>query len=214
MEKTKITDALASLRKESKRNFAQSVDLIINLKDLNLKKPDEQVDQFISLPHGGGKVKKICGLVGPELVEESKKNLDHTLTLSDFETLTKKDIKKLTEEYDFFIAQANIMPKVAATFGRIFGPRNKMPNPKAGCVVPPKANLKVLKERLNNTIRVKAKAAPIAHCAVGVESQSDEDILSNVTHVYNIIVHSLPKEANNVKNVYLKLTMGKSVKVM
>ncbi len=213
MDKGKLLEAIKSARGTKERKFAQSFDLIINLKDLNLKKPDEQIDLYIALPEGLGKERRVCGLVGPELVEESRKELDHTITLVDFETLDKKAIKKLTEEYDFFVAQANIMAKVAGTFGRIFGPRNKMPNPKGGCVVPPKANLKPVKERLNNTIRVLAKKSLVIQTCVGRESMTDEQIAENILFSFGTIVHALPKEQNNIRNVFIKTTMGQAVQV-
>lgn len=214
MDKETVQKALKTLREEApKRKFSQTVDIIINLKDLDLKKPDEQVDQYITLPEGIGKEKKVCGLIGPELAEESKKELDHTISVTEFDKLDKKAIKKLTEDYDFFVAQATIMPKVAAAFGRIFGPRGKMPNPKAGCVVPPKANLKPVKDRLSQTVRLQAKKSLILQAPVGHEGMTDEQLVANITHLYGVISHALPKELNNIKNVYLKMTMSKPVKV-
>ena len=125
----------------------------------------------------------------------------------------KKDIKKLTEDYDYFVAQATLMPQVAKTFGRVFGPRQRMPNPKAGCVVPPNANLKPLAEKLHKTIRLQAKKIPVIQCIVGRESLSDEDVLENMMAVFNQVLHSLPQEQNNIKSVLIKKTMSKAVRV-
>ena len=79
-----------------------------------------------------------------------KKSLDAAFETHDFDQFkdNASKIKKLAGEYDFFVAQANIMPQVATVFGKVLGPRGKMPNPKAGCVVPPKSQLGPLKERL------------------------------------------------------------------
>ncbi len=208
-----VQKALLTIHTEHKRNFIQSYELLVILKDLNLKKPDEQVDFFFALPQSVNKKIKVCGLVGPELIDESKEHLDKTITVSDFETLSKKDIKKLAEEYDYFVAQATIMPKVAATFGRTFGPKNKMPNPKSGCVVPPKANLKPLYEKLQNTVRVKTKNALVLQNRVGTEEMEIEAVAENIMQLYDSIVHHLPKEENNVSAVYVKKTMSKAVRL-
>jgi len=216
MDKKTVLEAVKKLREESKkRNFAQSVDIIVNLKDLDLKKNEEQVDFFATLHHPSGKKRKICALVGPELVDEAKKVCDKTVTADEFDIYAKdkKMTKRLASEHDFFIAQANIMPKIAAAFGKVFGPKGKMPNPKAGCVVPPKAALKPLYDKLQNTLRVAAKTAPLIQCLVGKETLKDEEIADNIIDVYSQIEGKLPKGKNNIKSVYIKLTMGVPIRL-
>ena len=125
----------------------------------------------------------------------------------------KKRIKKLAKQNDFFIAQSTIMTKIAATFGRVLGPKNKMPNPKAGCVVLPKSNLKPLYEKLQKTVRVLARQKPLLQLTIGREDMPDEQIAENLYAIYDQLIHHLPKERNNVKNMLIKTTMGKPVKV-
>ena len=100
------------------------------------------------------------------------------------------------------------MPQIAATFGRVLGPKGKMPNPKAGCVVPPKAVLKPLVEKLQKLVHVSAKLVPMVQCKVGSESMSDDALVANIMIVYDQIVHLLPAGEQNVKAAFVKLTMG------
>jgi len=216
MNNKNVLETLKKLRQCSKkRNFRQTFDLILNLKDLDLKKPDHQLDFFVTLHYSKGREVKVCALVGPELQDEGRKVCDETITQDSFEKYhkDKKITKKLAETFDFFIAQANIMPKIASSFGTVFGPRGKMPNPKAGCIVPPKINLKPVYDKLQKTIRVKAKTVPLIQCAVGSEEMKDEEISDNIMTIYNQVIHHLPGEKNNIKSIYLKLTMGKPEKV-
>lgn len=215
MQKEELQSALQKAKDFSeKRNFNQTFDLIINLKGLDLKKQEHQIDSFITLPHSRGKKVKICALVGAELIEQAKSVCDFALNSDNFEKYKeKKDVKKLANSYDFFIAQANIMPKVATSFGKVFGPRGKMPNPKSGGVVPPNANLKPLYEKLQRTVRVTNKTAPVIQCAIGTEEMKLNDVTENAMTVYNGIIHVLPNEKHNIKNIYVKLTMSKPVKI-
>ena len=215
MEKEQFQSALTRAKDISdKRNFKQTYDLIINLKGLDLKKPEHQVDSFVTLPHTRGKKVKICALVGPEMGEQAKAVFDMAITSDNFVKYSdKKEVKKLANSYDFFVAQATIMAKIATTFGRVFGPRGKMPNPKSGGVFAPNANLKPLYEKLQKTIRVTAKTAPLLQCPIGVEDMSLNDLTDNALTIYESIVHSLPNEKHNIKDTYIKLTMGKPVKL-
>lgn len=215
MDKSKVQKALKLVKENSsKRNFKQSIDLIVNLKSIDLKKQDNRVDTFAQLHFDKGKKIKICGLVGPELTDTAKTNLDTVIPVEDFSKYTdKKVLKKLAKEHAFFVAQANIMSQVATSFGRSLGPRGKMPNPKAGCVVPPNANLQPLVEKLNKTVRIKIETSPIFQTIVGVEDMDDDQIVDNIMTIYNALVQALPNDIHNIKNLCLKLTMGKAYKI-
>lgn len=216
MNKEDVKQALAYLKANSKkRKFAQKIDLIVNVKDLDLKKPEQQVDLFVALPRSRTKKTRICALVGPELAEQAKAHTDAVILHDQFIQYAQdpKKIKKLAGTCDFFIAQANIMPDVAKTFGRILGPRNKMPNPKVGCVVPPNANLAVLAEKLRNTIRVLIRTQLSYKTIVGDEAGSEDDVVENVMAIYGALVHQLPAEEQNIKSIMLKLTMSAPVTI-
>lgn len=217
MNKKEVLDALKKIKADSKqRKFKQSIDFIVNFKDLDLKKSEEQVEFFATLHHETGRKVKVCAFAAAELEEEAKKTCDTVIMQADFEAY-KKDpgkAKKLAAEHDFFIAQANIMPQVAGAFGRVLGTRGKMPNPKAGLVVPPKATLAPLVKKLQTTMKISAKKMPIVQIRIGTQDQEDEIIADNVMTIYDQIIHHLPNEHHNIKNTYLKLTMGKPVKLM
>ncbi len=210
MEKELIISTLRKLKENSpKRNFKQSIDLIINLKGLDLKKADHQVNMFVALPHGTGKKVSVCALVDADMEGKAKGICDEVVALSQFERYKNKaEVKRLATRHDFFIAQASIMPKVAAAFGRFFGPRGKMPNPKLGSVLAPNTNISQLCDRLRNTAALVTKNEPTIKCKIGGEDTNEEHIIDNVMAVYNNVVHKLPNDQQNVKSVMLKLTMG------
>ena len=213
MDKNKILKTLELLHKNSKkREFKQTVDLIINLKGLNLKKEEENINTFVVLPHDRGKSSKIGAFVGDELAIKAKEVCDEVIHQKDFATFgkDKKGLKKLAKHIDFFIAQANLMPQVAASFGRVLGPMGKMPNPKAGGVVPPIADLKILIDRLKKTVKVQTKNEAIVKVAVGLEDIGDDKLADNIMTVYNLVLHSVPQEKHNLRNVLIKTTMSKS----
>ena len=69
-----LPEAIEHLKSSSeKRKFSQSVDLVVNLANIDLKKPENKIDLYVQLHHDKGKKTRICGLVGPELLENSKK---------------------------------------------------------------------------------------------------------------------------------------------
>lgn len=213
MNKEQIKKALEELRVNSKkRNFNQSIDFIVNLKDINIKKTEDNVDIFVTLKYPSPKKVRICALVSRGLKEKAN-IFDNVLTDEEFSQFGVKEIKKLAKSYDIFLAQANIMSKVATSFGKILGPKGKMPNPKAGHVLGQDSNLESIKQKIESTIRLKTKNEPILKASIGKESMSDEQIIDNFNIVYNAIVHALPKEDKNIKSIQLKTTMGKPIKL-
>ncbi len=216
MDKKLISEVLKKVKENSKkRNFKQSVELIINFKGLNLKKTDEQLDLFVQLHNVKDKKSKVCAFAGPELLSQAKEICDKAISADEFEGYIKdkKLTKKLAREHDFFIAQANIMPKMAAAFGKFLAPLGKMPNPKAGCIVPPNANLKQLYDKLQKTIRVSVKKDPLFQCSVGYEDKNEDELIDNIEAIYGYIESHSPGGKKNIGSIYLKLTMGPAFKV-
>jgi len=213
MDKQILEKTLVNLRKEApKRNFNQSVELVINLHHFDLKKVP--ISGSVVLHFDTGKKIKVCALVDNELLPECKKSFDNVVAREEFQSLDKKQIRHLAREYDFFVAQANIMGEIAKYFGKTLGPRGKMPNPKLGCVVPPGAvNLKSLHDKLQKTIKFAAKNQMIIHSLVGKESMKDEELADNALTIHNAILALLPQGQNNIKNVLLKMTMSKAIEV-
>ena len=212
MDKTHVKTAIEELKKSSKRNFVQSYDLIINLKNIVTK--TNPVDLFIVLPYTKGTKAKIAAFVDQQLSAQAEKFCDAIIKETDFIKYSdKKLLRKLAEQYDYFIAQANLMPKVAATFGKVLGTRGKMPNPKLGCVVPPNANLEVLSKRLSTTVHVATKKGTNLQCTVGKQDQSDEEVAENILSVYHHVLKQVPNETQNIKNVLIKFSMSNPIKI-
>ena len=212
MDNKTVKETITKLQAE-KRNFVQSYDVLVALKEINLKKPEEQVEFFTQLPHFPNKKLKICALVDSEMVDDAKKVFDTVITLSDFDKYDKKKMRTIAGQHDWFIGQANIMPKIAASWGRVLGPRGKMPNPKAGCIVPPKAPLQPLYDRLQKTVKISAKKQPNIQVMFGKQDMKEEELIENALFVYDQIIHHLPKEKDNVKHVAIKVTMSKPIKL-
>jgi large subunit ribosomal protein L1 len=214
LDKKQVLEAVKLAREFStKRNFSQTFDVIINLKDINLKKPEHNIDIFAVLPNAKSKPIKLCALVDRDLTEKSKV-FDRVIAKPDFVKYQKpKDVKKLADEYSLFIAQGNIMADIAKTFGKVLGARGKMPNPKAECIITPASDLNLLKDRLHRIVRLRTKNEPIIKAPVGLEDMPDEKIAENILFLYGSLTHVLPLEEANIKNLQVKLTMGTPVRV-
>ena len=200
-----VTNALKELRKENVRKFDQSVDLIINLQKFDIKR--SAVNLFAFVPNQI-KEKKIAAFL------EGQSDLIDTITKEDFKKYNdKKVLKKLVEKYDFFIAQASVMPKVATTFGRVLGPTGKMPSPQLGIILnPDEKTINELKEKINSSVKIRAKESSIK-LAIGKQSMKDEAIVENVMSIFNAVLKELPRNMENIKNVELKFTMTKPIKI-
>lgn len=214
MEKQQVLKSIEELKKQAKkRNFAQTFEIIVNLKNLNLKKPEENLNKYIVLPYSKGKKVHISAFVDKDLIAEAKKFCGSIILKDEFDKYDKKAIKKIALETDFFIAQASVMPKVASSFGKIIGSMGKMPNPKAGCVLQPNADFKSVIEKLDKTVKIETKNELIVKAGIGTESMKDDEVAENILAFYNNVLSSLPNEKENVKNVLLKLTMSSTVKI-
>ncbi len=200
-----LKKALEELRKSKERKFDQTVDLIVNLQKIDLKKTT--INIIANVPNKV-KDKKIAGFL-----EIDNKNVD-TITPNDFKKYSdKKLLKNIVKKYDFFIAQASVMPKVASTFGRILGPAGKMPSPQLGIIMDATDKaIDELKQKINNSIKIKVREASVK-LPVGKQSMKDEEIIENILSIHTALMKELPRDKENIKNIELKFTMTKPVKI-
>ena len=206
--KMEIIEAIKKVKKGKKRNFTQAIDLIIALSNFDIKSGNK-LEEFFSLPVKTGP-KKICAFVGLELKSQAQKICDKVIAEPEFSKWSsKKDCKKLARDYDYFIAQANIMPAVAKTFGKYLGVVGKMPNPKAGQIIPPNAKLDIIVPKMKNLTKIKVSKNPVINCKIGNENTPDQDLIKNAEYVIDHLIQKLPQGKSNIKKVLIRTTMGK-----
>jgi len=212
IETNNIKSALKEAReKAKKRNFNQSVELIINLRDVDVKKPENRIQESIELPYALDKKVGVCVFADGDLALRARRaGADLVLQSSDIEGLmnNKKRQREIAKSMNSFIAAAPLMPLVGRVFGPILGPRGKMPTP-----VPPTANIEDVIERHRRTIRIRVRDQPVVHCRVGTESMSDDEIAENIQTVIRRITRRLRRGIKNIDSIYVKMTMGPAVKV-
>ncbi|GAB6102555.1 50S ribosomal protein L1 [Thermococcus atlanticus] len=211
-DKQKIVEAVKEAKARAKpRNFTQTVEVAVNLKDIDLRKPENRFKLEVILPHGRGKEPKIAVIADGAVAEAAKKLGLDVISGEELEELGKnpRQARKLAKSYDLFIAAAPLMPKIGRYLGRYLGPRNKMPQ-----VVPPTmTNLEPIVGRLRRTVRIQLKNNPVVHAPVGTEKMEDESIAENIEAVLNAVIGKLERGENQVRSVYVKTTMGPAVKV-
>ncbi|UCH57296.1 MAG: 50S ribosomal protein L1 [Candidatus Bathyarchaeota archaeon] len=211
VRKDSILDALAKARDEAPpRGFEQSVDLTVNLRDLDMRRPDNRVNLRIQVPHGVGGQKVLVFASGDLALRARRAGADRVVEPAELSEMgsDRKEAKRRLKDYDIFVAEAPLMPTVGRVAGPILGPRGKMPTP-----VPPQAPIDAILERERRTVILRSRERSFVKCKVGKESMPDEEIVENVEAVLGSLYGALKRGESNVKSIYLKLTMGPAVKV-
>ena len=197
--------------KNTKKNFVQSVEVSINLKDLDFKQPEGRVRGEVVLPKGRGKPTRIGVFAEGDMAQQAKKQDLDVYSKDDIEELgkNKKRAKQVAEAHEFFVAQADLMPLIGRTLGPVLGRRNKMPKP-----IPPVAPLEPLITKLRDTVAVDSKNNPVVHCSIGTEKMAEDDLSENALAVINAVERMLPRGEGNISSIYMKTSMGKPVRVV
>src|SRR5438046_8857667 len=98
----------------------------------------------------------------------------------------KKQARKLAQKYDFFIAEAPLMPQVGKALGQMLGSRGKMPTP-----VPPTAPIDDVIKRQRRNARSNMTDQTVIQCNVGTQAMPDETLVQNIHTVSPRLEHKL-----------------------
>jgi len=206
--KEKIKEALQNSKK---RKFEQSVEVIIAIDGLDLKKPENRMLLTIPLPKEIKKKRTICVFADGPFAEEARNiGVDRVITKSELEELSgrKREIKKIANKYDFFLAQPQLMSLVGKYFGFALGPRGKMPT-----IISSTTDLREKVKTLRNSVRINLRKNPEAACSIGTETMDIEALAENAMAVISE-VHGRIREKAKISRIYVKTTMGKPVRVL
>jgi large subunit ribosomal protein L1 len=210
-QKTILNAVKEAKEKSQKRKFNQSVELVLKLQDIDMKAPESKIQEVIELPYAPEKPNKICVIASGELALKARKaNADLVIERGDLESMAgkKQEMRKIANGYDFFIAEAPLMPIVGRTLGSVLGPRGKMPIP-----VPPSADIAPLLAKHRKTITVRMRSQPVLQNRIGMENMKDEEIAENIQVVLRVLEGKLKKGMKNIKTAYIKTAMGAPVKI-
>lgn len=207
----KLVSAIKEAKERSKpRRFKQSVELIIKLRDVDVKKPENRINMTVPLPHPPpNKLARVAVFATGDLALKAKEaGVDAVIDRDDIAKIAseKKEAKKIARSYDFFYAQPDMMPLIGRMLGRYLGPRGKMPE-----VLPPTADVKAMVDRAKRSIRLRIRDQPLVMCRIGTEDQSEKELAENASEVINALLRKF--EPRNIERMYVKLTMGPPVEV-
>jgi large subunit ribosomal protein L1 len=194
-----------------KRNFSQSFELILSLQNIDFKKKEFSLNETVFLPHAFTNPPSICVFASGDMALRAKNtNVDRVIEPEELDKLmlSKREARKIAKYYDFFLAEAPLMPKIGKIFGPYLGPKGKMPSP-----LPPNAPIENIIARYRSATRVRVKNQLTISCKIGDEGMSDDKIAENSSAVISSIEKKLPLGSKNIKNIMIKLTMGHAVKL-
>jgi large subunit ribosomal protein L1 len=193
------------------RKFEESVEIAINLKDVDLSIPKNRIQEDVILPSGRGKEVKVCLFGGAEMALKAKNVADLIISPEDFNRYMddKKVAKKLARDYDYFVAEAPLMATIGKRMGVVLGPRGKIPKPLQPGVDPAPAI-----STLKKTTTVRSREKRTFQTPVGTRKMKPEEIAENVDAVLNRVIGKLEKGKLNLDSAYVKTTMGPAVRIM
>lgn len=209
MDKKILAKVINKLFEEKgKRKFKQSVEIIFNFRNVDFSKPENRLNIDIVLPKGKGAKTPAIGVFGDEETLSEAKKAGATLLIPQKEigSYTEKNkLNMLIKDYSL-LAQPNQMSAIAKSLGQYLGARGKLPKPIIG-------NVKEAIEKAKKSIRIvtKGKNLPTVQAFIGTEEMTEEEIIENAEAVYDAIVKKIPD--GNIKSIYMKLSMGKAIKL-
>jgi len=220
INENELKDKVEELKKQEgkERKFLQSVDLIINLKELDLKQPANRINTELILPNPLGKELKLCVIAQGDLaLRATKAEVARVIEKDELGSLggDKKAAKKIAKKYDYFIVGRDVMPLVARFLGPVLGPSGKMPlaPPKGNGIIQVNSNIEKIIEGFKNTVRIRIKKNPIVLCPVGKVNMDSEKLAENINTVFAYLEEHLEKGKGNIRNIFIKKSMGTPIKV-
>lgn len=209
-----VADAIVEMRanKKKDRKFVETVELQLSLKDYDPQK-DKRFAGSVRLPYNARPNLKICIIADAKHAQEVEKT-GVNIAVTDLDTLKKfnkdkKVIKRWAKKYSMLLASDSVIKQVPGILGPILQRINRFPQ-----VVSHNTPLSKAVEDLRASVKFQLKKVTCFGCAVGKIDMDDEALRTNIVMALNFLVSLLKKGWHSLKTVYIKTSMGKSVKLL
>ena len=203
-----LKEILEFIKNNSTAKFDESIDLSLRIGLKQSKGGDFNLRTVTQLPAGTGKNVKVAVLCEPDKTEDAKKS-GADITGSD-DLIEKIAAGKL--DFDKLICTPGMMSKIGK-HGKVLGPKGLMPNPKLGTV---STNIKKsVNDIKTGLIEIKHDKDGNIGVSIGRKSFSTENLVKNFKHFIDFVKKEKPDALKGefIKNIFVKSSMGASVKV-
>merc|ERR1712242_146111 len=194
---------------EKKRNFLETIELQITLKNYDPQK-DKRFSGTVKLPNIPRPKQKICVIGDAAHNDEAEgKGVPH-MSADDLKKLNKdkKEVKKLAKKYDAFLASESLIKQIPRLLGPGLNKAGKFP---ALLTHNDRMEDKVLD--LKSTIKFQMKKVLCLNVAVGNVGMTEDELVFNIHLSINFLVSLLKKHWQNVRSLYIKSTMGPAIRL-
>ena len=112
---------------DKERKFKQTMEMYVILKDIDVKK-GFAMNETIQLPKKLSTPTTVCVMAGGDMGLKAKSaNADRVVSGDELNTIAanKREARKFINNYDFFLADTQLMTTVGKVLGQLLGPRGK-----------------------------------------------------------------------------------------
>lgn len=200
-----LNEAVALLKEFATANFAESLDVAVNL-GIDARKSDQNVRGATVLPAGTGKTVRVAVFTQGANADAAKEAGADLVGMEDLA----EQVKKGEMNFDVVVASPDAM-RVVGMLGQILGPRGLMPNPKTGTVTPDVAT--AVKNAKAGQVRYRNDKNGIVHASIGKIAFEPAQIEQNLVALLEALKKAKPSSAKGqfIKKVSLSTTMGAGV---
>merc|ERR1712088_943026 len=177
-----------------KRNFMETVDLQIGLKNYDPQK-DKRFSGTVKLKHVPRPKFKVCVLGDQQHCDEAKSK--------GIACMSADDLKKLAKKYDAFLACESLIKQIPRLLGPGLNKAGKFP-----ALLTHNDNMEAKVIDLKSTIKFQMKKVLCLNVAVGNVNMTEDELVQNIHLAVNFLVSLLKKHWQNVRSLYIKSTMG------
>jgi len=201
-----LDQVLTYSQNEHKRNFIETVELQIVLKNYNTSH-EKRFSGSIRLPHVISPRYKICVYGDEQHCDEARNNNIPFMSVNDLKCLNKdkRKIRKLEHRYKAFLASETMIRQIPRILGPRLGKAGKFP-----ILLTHNETLFDKIQQIKSTLRVQIKKQANINVAIGHVDMTLEQLITNTNMSINFIIRLLRKQWGNIEKIYIKSTMGKS----